>query len=225
MILCQLLFSALQAGPHRKFAFDRVIVQHPAPGLEIIDAAGVQQLDAAARQLQHHLTAPAPLDSLDRAGQLGAELIVVHRLEHIVQGIHLIAPDGILRHVRHEHQHHVRIHGPDLFRRAEAIQPRHLHVHKEDVPAQLIVFCSRRPVLKGRHFSLQAMLCSILPDEPAQLLPHFRLILDHCNFQHPAASFSSFPHIPPSAARYLLLKHTFVRNATRKFEIRLRPEG
>ena len=62
---------------------------------------------------------PAALHSLDGPGELGAELVVIHRLEHIVQRIHLIALDGVLRHVGHEHQHGVPVHGPYLFRRAE----------------------------------------------------------------------------------------------------------
>ena len=99
MILGKLLFGTLQAGACRELSFGGMVVQHPAVGLQIIDISGIQQLDAAARQLQHNLPASAPLHPLDGAGKLGAELIIVHRLQHIIQCIHLVAPDGILEEV------------------------------------------------------------------------------------------------------------------------------
>ena len=85
MILGKLLFGTLQAGACRELAFGGVVVQHPAVGLQIIDISGVQQLDAAARQLQHHLPASAPLHPLDGAGKLGAELKKVPRSKQIIQ--------------------------------------------------------------------------------------------------------------------------------------------
>ena len=141
MIFGKLLFGTLQAGTCRELAFGGVVVQHPAAGLQIIDIRGIQQLDAAARQLQHHLPASAPLHPLDGAGQFGAELIIVHRLQHIIQCIYLVAPDGILCHVGHKDQHHLRIHCPDGFGSAKAVQPGHLHIHKNDVEPRRIVLC------------------------------------------------------------------------------------
>ena len=192
MVLCQLLFGAGEAGPDRKLPFCSVIPEQPVTGLQIIDVVGGEHLHSAACQLQNDLPAPAALHSLDGPGELGAELVVIHRLEHIVQRIHLIALDGVLRHVGHEHQHGVPVHGPYLFRRAEAVQPRHLHVHKDDVPARLVMGRDDRPVLDGHGLHLQAVFGGVLPDEPAQLVPHLLLVFDNRDLQHPAASFSPF---------------------------------
>ena len=206
MILGKLLFGTLQAGACRELAFGGVVVQHPAVGLQIIDISGIQQLDAAARQLQHHLPASAPLHPLDGAGQFGAELIIVHRLQHIIQCIHLVAPDGILCHVGHKDQHHIRIHGPDGFGRSKTVQPWHLHVHKNDVKSRRIVLCDLGTVCDETDLHLQALLLRILPDEPVQAFPCFFLILYDRNFEHPAPTFS----LRLIAVWLFLLKHTFL---------------
>ena len=49
-----------------------------------------------------------------------------------------------------------------------------------------------RPVLDGHGLHLQAVFGGILPDEPAQLIPHLLLVFDNRDLQHPAASFSPF---------------------------------
>ena len=49
------------------------------------------------------------------------------------------------------------------------------------------------PILDGQHLDLQAVLGGVLPDEPAQLVPHFLLVFDDSNFQHPAVSPFSVP--------------------------------
>ena len=48
-------------------------------------------------------------------------------------------------------------------------------------------------ILDGQHLDLQAVLGGVLPDEPAQLVPHFLLVFDDSNFQHPAVSPFSVP--------------------------------
>ena len=186
MILGKLLFGTLQAGTCRELAFGGVVVQHPAAGLQIIDIRSIQQLDATARQLQHHLPASAPLHPLDGAGQFGAELIIVHRLQHIIQCIYLVASDGILCHVGHKDQHHIRIHGPDGFGCSKAVQPWHLHVHKNDIESRRIVLCDLSTVCDETDLHLQALLLRILPDESVQAFPCFFLILYDRDPEHPA---------------------------------------
>ena len=48
-------------------------------------------------------------------------------------------------------------------------------------------------ILDGQHLDLQAVFGGVLPDEPAQLVPHFLLVFDDSNFQHPAVSPFSVP--------------------------------
>ena len=205
MVLCKLLFSALQAGAHRKFPFGGVVVQHPAVGLQIIDIRSIQQLDAAARQLQHHLPASAPLHPLNGAGELCAELIIIHRFQHIIQCVHLVPSDGILRHVGHKDQHHLRIHCPDGFGSAKAVQPGHLHIHKNDVEPRRIVRCDFGAVCNEADLHLYSLLLGILPDEPVQAFPCFILILHDRDPEHPAPTFS----LRLIAVSLFLLKHTF----------------
>ena len=147
-----------------------------------------------------------PLHPLDGTGQFGAELIIVHRLQHIIQCIHLVAPDGILCHVGHKDQHHIRIHGPDGFGCSKAVQPWHLHVHKNDVESRRIVLCDLSTVCDETDLHLQALLLRILPDEPVQAFPCFFLILYDRNFEHPAPTFS----LRLIAVWLFLLKHTFL---------------
>ena len=188
MVGRQLLFRPLQAAAHRKLALGRVIIQHPAAGLEVVDLAGIQQLHSAAGQLQRDLPALFPLDPLDGAGELGAEGVIIHRLEHIVQRVHFIPPDGVLRHIGHKHQHHVRIHRPDLFRCTKTAQLRHLHIHKEDVEPRRVAFGDLCAIGKGQDLRRDPLLCGILADIAAQTLPGLRLIFHHCDLEHPVHS-------------------------------------
>ena len=124
-------------------------------------------------------------------------------------GIYLVAPDGILCHVGHKDQHHIRIHGPDGFGCSKTVQPWHLHVHKNDVESRRIVLCDLGTVCDETDLHLQALLLRILPDEPVQAFPCFFLILYDRNFEHPAPTFS----LRLIAVSLFLLKHTFRRNA------------
>ena len=48
--------------------------------------------------------------------------------------------------------------------------------------------CSKQNI----SLHLQAVFGGVLPDEPAQLVPHLLLVFDNRDLQHPAASFSPF---------------------------------
>ena len=163
-------------------------------------------LKTAACQLQHHLPASAPLHPLDGAGELCAELVIIHRLQHIIQSVHLVPPDGILRHVGHKDQHHLCIHRPNGFGSAKAVQPGHLHIHKNDVEPRRIVLCDLRAVCNEADLHLYSLLLGILPDEPVQAFPCFLLILHNRDPEHPVPTFS----LRPTSVSLFLLKHTFL---------------
>ena len=154
MVGIQLLFSPGQAPPHRVLLGGGVVIEHPVAGLQIQDIAGVQQLHPAARKLQGHLPTLAALHPLDGPGELGAERPIADRLEHIIQRVHLVPLDGVLGHVGHEHQHHIRVHRTDALRRPEAAQPGHFHIQKNDVIPGLVPLSNDGPVRKGFHFRL-----------------------------------------------------------------------
>ena len=197
MVLCQLLFCVGKAGPHRKLTFGSVVVEHPAARFQIIDLAGVQHLHSPAGQLQHDLPAAPPLHPLDGAGKPDAQLFIRHRLEHIIHRIHGITPDGVLCHVGHEHKHRLLIHCPDALRCRKAIQLRHLHIQKDDVIPAAVLLHELRTIRKGRHFGLDALLGSVLPDKLLHPVPGLFLVFDHCDSEHAAT--------PPSISCFLSL--------------------
>lgn len=66
------------------------------------------------------------------------ESLVFHGLHHIIQGVHLIAPGGVLGQVGHEDEDHFLVELPQAFGGGQAVHARHLDVHEDQVVAGLV---------------------------------------------------------------------------------------
>ena len=167
---------------------------HPVPlAFQVIDACGVQSAQPALHR--HSEVALCPLfqpgnslEQLLRKGEVG------HRLQHIVQRSHRVAPDGILRHVGDEDQDHLCIHLPDALCRGHAVQMFHLHIQKNNIVDRAVVVQNVHPVRKERYFKF----CPVLPGIPPDILLQYPLYLRVILYdRHPDHG----PHLP---------YHTFV---------------
>ena len=180
-------------------------MQQPVARFQIQDVIGGQQLHAAAH-LQGNLPAAPAADTLQRAVQLCAELVVADGLEHKIQRIDLIAAYGILRHIRHKNQHHIGVQQPDALRRGHAAQRGHLNIEKNNIKPGAVRLHDLGAVRKGGHFqqlaALLRELCKLdfhwillhylypyditdeLVDTIAQeekIVPYLAIPIQHCN--------------------------------------------
>ena len=142
-----------------------------------------------AADLQGHLPAAPPLDALQGAFQLGAELVVADRLEHEIQRVDLVPADGILGHVGDEDQHDLGVKLADALGRGHTAQAGHLNIQKDDVKAGAIRLHDLGAIRERGHIQLATALLRVLCDKPAQFFPHGGVILDYGDLCHGAVPF------------------------------------
>ena len=183
MVGGQVLLRLEQTAAHRPCPGRGVVMQQPVARFQIQDVIGGQQLHAAAH-LQGDLSAAPAADTLQRAVQLCAELVVADGLEHKIQRIDLIAAYGILCHIRHKNQHHIGVQQPDALRRGHTAQRRHLNIEKNNIKPGAVRLHDLGAVRKGGHFQQLAALLRVLRNKAAQLLPHSSVVLDNGDLCH-----------------------------------------
>ena len=105
--------------------------------LQVVEFPGVQfqrapldgNGDKVALPLFHPLNGP---------GQPLGEGEVAYRFEHIVHGVHSVAPDGVLGHVGDKDDDHLGVLAADELGGGHPVQEGHLHIQEDDVKLGLV---------------------------------------------------------------------------------------
>lgn len=117
-----------------------------------------------------------------RKGKVG------HRLEHIIQRIHRIAPDGELGHVGDEDEQHVLVHLADAFGGGHAVHAAHLYIQQDDVINGTVVGDDLVPVIEQAQLKHPPELAFIAADIIGQLGLHLFVVLHNGNADHACAA-------------------------------------
>ena len=164
---------------------------HPvAFAFQIIQPGAVQPPQAALHR-DHEIVAGAAGQIFLGLFQLLGKCKIRHRLQHIVQRPHRVAPDGILRHIGDEDQDDVCIHLPDALCRGHAVQMLHLHIQKNNVVDGAVIVQNVHPVRKDRYLKFCPVLPGIPPDVLLQYPLHLRVILYDCHPDHDRTSLTT----------------------------------
>ena len=179
----QLLLGLLQAAPHRVHRVRRVVVQHTVVGFQIQNLLGIHHTQPIGG-LQRQLLAAAALHAAHRPPQLDRKRVIFHRLQDKIERLDLIAANGVLRQIGHEHQHHVGVYGADAFRGRHTAQHRHFDVQKDNVKPALVRLGDLRTVRKIGHHQGQVVFLRVAVYKAAQALAVFALVIHHRDIQH-----------------------------------------
>ena len=115
------------------------------------------------------------------------ELLIPHRLEHIIERADGVALDGVLGEHGDEDDRHVAVHRADLFRRVHTQHIRQLDVQEQDVRVAFILFQERDgAVIALEGIGKIGMVGRILFKHPAQALRLLLLVFQDHDVQHPA---------------------------------------
>src|SRR5699024_6731411 len=132
---------------YRIHTLRRMIMEHSVLDIYIVYLPAVDSLRTV-RQIETDTPALPVLHTADRPRKPHGKRTVVHWLYNKIKGVDLIAFYRILCHVCDEHDHHILVCLPDLFRRLHSVQMRHLYIQEEDIIVGLIIIHQLAPVRK-----------------------------------------------------------------------------
>ena len=141
-------------------------------GFHIQDFTGLQPNHSACGMESDPLGA-VPAQIPQRFLQFEGEVPIGYRLDQIVQRIHRVARQGILGHIGHEHQQHIRVPLAQQTGCLDTVDARHIHIHDDQVKLAGI------PVQESLSIRIIGVgpFQPYLPGKPVQiLLQHLRIL-------------------------------------------------
>lgn len=99
-----------------------------------------------------------------RLAHLQVKIPVGERLYGKVAGVHFVAADGVLRHIRDEYDDDLLVDDAQPARRFQPVDADQLDVQKDDVVMRLIVEQKELSVIEAGNFCGYARLLLVAPD-------------------------------------------------------------